>query len=152
MTKSKFDVDTGRVELSDAKVAFLEWHLMPASLRVEEGMPVTQLAYAASIGVNPNTLGNWKKEPIWQRALEARLAELNVGGDRLQAIIDNLYAIAIDRDHKNVVQASTLYLQYVEKLKPTRVLVESQKGTPDLSDEDLAAELAAEAYTLRSVK
>ena len=147
-----FDEDTGKVELTDEKRDFLDWHVMPAFLRVEEGLPKTQLAWAESRGLHYNTVSKWKRDPLWQRALEAKLAELNVGGDRLQAIIDNLYEIAIDRDHKNVVQASTLYLQYVEKLKPTRVIVEQQKGTVELSDEDLAAELAAEVTHLRSVK
>ena len=150
---AKFDEDQGKLVLPEDRQRFLDWHVKTAELRAEDGDPPTQRAYAQVHGVDVSTLTRWKRDPLWQRALESRLTELNVTPDRLQGIIDTMYKIATDRDHKNVVQAATLYLQYVEKLKPTKVLVEATGGdSKTMSDEELDRELEAEIVALRAVR
>ena len=69
---------------------------------------------------------------------EQRLAELNVSPDRIQAVVDALWAAASRGDTK----AASLYLQYVDRLQPKRVVIEDAR-VASLSDDELRAELDA---------
>ena len=64
------------------------------------------------------------------------VAELNISPDRIQMVVDALHRAAAGGDTK----AAQLYLQYVDRLQPKRVVIEDAR-VASLSDEELAAEL-----------
>lgn len=101
-------------------------------------------AWAEENGVSETTIHRWQNEYVFKQAYEQRLAELNISPDRIQAVVDALHRAAKTGDTK----AASLYLQYVDRLQPKRVVIEDAR-VGNLSDDALAAELEALIPTLR---
>ena len=94
--------------------------------------------WARAHGIAESTVFRWQNDRSFKATYEQRLAELNVSPDRIQAVVDALWAAASRGDTK----AASLYLQYVDRLQPKRVVIEDARVT-GLSDEELREELDA---------
>ena len=101
-------------------------------------------AWATDNGVAETTIHRWQNDRAFKQAYEQRLAELNISPDRIQDVVDALHRAAKTGDTK----AASLYLQYVDRLQPKRVVIEDAR-VGSLSDADLAAELEAIMPVLR---
>jgi len=115
---------------------FVEWLITPRTERLpDEG---SQRQWAKKWGVAAETTSTWKRDPRVKRAIEQRCDELNVSVDRIQAVVNTLFKNAENGD----VKAAQLYLQYVDRLAPKRVVIEDRRLS-DMSDDELARELQA---------
>lgn len=126
-------------ELTSNQLAFLEWMVDPSPKSVKG----SQAQWCRDHGLDESNPRIWKRQPKFQEALRARLDELNVSPDRIQEVVDAMFKQATEGNTK----AAELYLRFVERLQPPRVVVE--KSASDLSDEELVA--ALESVKLRSV-
>lgn len=115
--------------LSVKQREFIEWLCDPE----RSG---SQREWAEQHEVAGSTLRRWKQDRWFKQAYEQRLAELNISPDRIQVVVDALHRAAAGGDTK----AASLYLQYVDRLQPKRVVIEDAR-VAGLSDEELAAEL-----------
>lgn len=118
--------------LDDRHRAFIEFLLDPNPQRMSLN------AYAREIGVARGTLDNWRRAIPFRRALEARAAELNVDPVRVQDVVEALWRNARNGD----VRSAELYLRYVDRLMPQKVVI-VDKGVAGLSDDELDEQLRA---------
>jgi len=123
-----FNDSTGEYEfrLGPVQEAFLEWLVDP------DPKKGSQAEWGRRHDVGATTLQRWKKNRVFRAELEKRLAQLNVSPDRLQAIVDTLHRQAVGGD----TRSAELYMRYVEKLQPTRVVV-VDRSVSELSDAEL---------------
>jgi len=112
-------------ELTETQLQYLAWRTDPDRTGGKAG-------FAKAHSVSESTLHNWDKSPRFQLAYEERLRELNLSPDKIQAVIAAAHKKATGGD----VHAMKLYLDYLERLQPTRVT--RPKGAEDLTDEELA--------------
>lgn len=119
--------------------AFIDWQVDPAPKSVKG----SQAQWCKTHGVQESSVRRWKRDPRFKDALQSRLDELNISPDRIQEVVDAMFQQATEGNTK----AAELYLRFVERLQPPRVVVE--KAAAELSDEELAA--ALESVKLRSV-
>lgn len=117
--------------LSTPQLEYIEWLCDPQ----RQG---SKKEWARDHGFAESTIFRWQNDRWFKQAYEQRLAELNVSPDRIQAVVDALWAAASRGDTK----AASLYLQYVDRLQPKRVVIEDAR-VAGLSDEELRAELDA---------
>lgn len=115
--------------LSPLQLEYIEWLCDPERRGSKVG-------WARDHGVAESTVYKWSKDRWFKAAYEQRLAELNISPDRIQMVVDALHRAAAGGDTK----AAQLYLQYVDRLQPKRVVIEDAR-VASLSDEELAAEL-----------
>jgi hypothetical protein len=129
--------------MPDAWSAFLDWLLLG-----HERQPLHQYEWAAENGVHEDSLRRWKRDPRFIREWDRLASEVNVSPERVQGVVDALWAKAAVGD----VKAASLYLQYVEKFTPKRrVVVDDDREAAGMSDAELADELDAEVRHLRAV-
>jgi len=117
--------------LSTPQLEYIEWLCDPQ----RQG---SKKEWARDHGFAESTIFRWQNDRWFKAAYEQRLAELNVSPDRIQAVVDALWAAASRGDTK----AASLYLQYVDRLQPKRVVIEDAR-VASLSDDELRAELDA---------
>ena len=101
------------------------------------------------MGVDATTLRRWQKKPSFNEAWKRRVEELQGSPERTQALLDNLYARAMDGDTKS----AQLYLQATNRLAPQQVNVTTTTKTSELSDaelDDLIRSLAVSEKSERS--
>lgn len=125
----------GKLIMPALQSEFLDWLLTPVPEREQK----TQKDWAEAHGVAATTVQEWKKDRRFRREWEERADAKNIGVDRIQNVIDTLYEAACRGD----VNAAKLYMQHVEKLRPPQQVVERDSDVADMSDEELAAEVAA---------
>lgn len=152
MTKARFSegdwrkpARAPRSEITPAAEAFLEW-------LVDPDRTGSQAEYARTNGHDPSTLTKWKKDELFIRAWEKRLAAMNVSPERTQSLMDIAHDIAQNGDAKDAdrLKAVELYMRLVDKISPNRVVIEDSRSASDLSDEELASELEAQVIALRA--
>ena len=126
-------------KLTPNQAAFLEWLVTPSELRE----PSTQTELAKKLGVATTTLTAWKKDTTFRTHWDARLTELQVDPERIDQVMQALYKRATDGSEK----AIGMYLEVANRYRPqVNVHVEdARQGVDQLSDEQLAALLAAHA-------
>lgn len=115
-------------EVSDLQAEFIDWLLDPE----KKG---SQNEWARAHGVSPSTLSFWKKtDVIFKTAWERRAAELNISPERIQDIVNKLFAKAKEGD----VKAIELYLRFTEKYTPKVDLSKpAETSLSEMSDEEL---------------
>jgi hypothetical protein len=110
---------------------FLDWLLS------DPRDPATRSAWADEHGVHPDTPKRWKRDKRFQEEWERRAREKNISVDRVQSVVDSLHRAAVNGD----VKAANLYLQYIDRFTPKRIVRTEDADTKSLSDDDLLAEL-----------
>ena len=137
------DPDTGEQTMPEAWRDLLEW-----LLRGPEREPRTQREWATANEIHEDSIRRIKRDARFIKEWDRRAAELNINPERVQSVIDSLWQRASDGD----VKAASLYLQYIDKFTPKRrVVVDDDRDTAGLSDEELASALEAEVRHLRMV-
>lgn len=107
---------------------YLEWLLTPE----EERKPRTKGGLADSLGVTPQTLRSYAKDPWLQRELVQRGRALN-RVERAQSVLESLYVQATDKDNPRSVAAAKVWLDWVNKqLEPSL-----ETDMTDMSEDEL---------------
>lgn len=118
---------------------FIDWLLDPE----RDG---SQNQWAKDHGIVPSTIFRWKTDdPYFAKELDQRMREHNVSPDRIQKVIDALFASATNPDNRGQVSAAKLLLEYLELFTPTSKRVNEKRTTLDasqLSDDELEALIA----------
>ena len=127
-------------EWTDDQTAWLEWYAAPRGSHDPDIS--TQLLFSAKQGVPVATLQYWRKQKWFKSALSGYLDEFNVSPERIQEVVDAMFEAAKDGDTK----AASLYLQYVDRLKPkeTKIIIED-KRVEELSERQLLAIVSGES-------
>ena len=112
---------------------FLDWLLS------DPKDPATRIAWCEQQGIHEDTPKRWKRDKRFQEEWEKRAREKNISVDRVQSVVDSLHQAAINGD----VKAASLYLQYIDRFTPKRVVKVEESDTKGLSDDELLAELRA---------
>lgn len=129
MASESYEAKLAKGVLSEKQLAYITWLCDPE----REG---SKAQWATANGLSVRTLYNWVNDRWFKVAYEQRLAELNISPDRIQVVIDALHAAAKRGDTK----AASLYLQYVDRLSPKRIIIEDVRVS-SMSDEELRLEL-----------
>ena len=120
---------------------FLDWYCDP---RREAGDTLD--VWATPNNVARVTVSRWLEDPRVVAVLDHRFEILNGRPERVQQVIRAVHDRAVQTGD---VRAAELYLRYVDKLKPARVIHEDRRVN-DLSDEELRRELERAARELYS--
>ena len=139
-----WDEESGEKVMPARWQDFLDW-----LLRGPERQPRTQREWAVENDMHEDSLRRIKRDARFIKEWDRRAAELNINPERVQSVINSLWQRASDGD----VKAASLYLQYIDKFTPKRkVVVDDERDTQGLSDEELAEALEVEARHLRLVQ
>lgn len=128
-----FDNQTASWKMPDLQSEFLDWLLS------DPKMPSSRVEWAKEHGVHEDTPKRWKRDKRFQEEWERRAREKNISVDRVQSVVDALHTAAVNGD----VKAANLYLQYIDRFTPKKIVRTEDAETKSLSDEDLLAELRA---------
>lgn len=115
--------------LTPKQEEYINWLCTPP----QERQPPTKEAYAAEIGVNVTTLRRWEKKEVFRKAWNARVEDIQGSPERSQRLLDTLYERAVGGD----IKAAQLYLQATNRMAPPTVTVKSDRGSAELSDQEL---------------
>ena len=134
--------------IDQRRMRLLEWCLEET---IGEQQPRTQAELAEEIGVHPNTLTSWKKEPEFQERMREMTIEFVGSPARIQAVLDAMFNEAIDPSSGKQVQAAKVFADILglnkkreERQKdPKKRLLEMPKDEFD----NLVNEVIAEAHT-----
>lgn len=118
-------------ENDQRKRQLLDWLLKLPS----EREPSSQRELAAALHIDPKTLRDWKKDPVFRAEWQERSADLIGGPDKTREILEALHTTGTDRGHFQHVNAAKTWLAHVEKLSPPA----DQGGLVSLSTEELKA-------------
>ena len=105
--------------------AYVEWLLTPRG----EREPATKTAFAEYLGVTPQTLRNYAKDPFVQAEVGKRGRALHKV-ENVQAVVENLFTIAtgkVDASPQAQVSAAKAFLEWTDQ-------VVEQVTDVDLSD------------------
>lgn len=126
-----WDNQTNSWVMPDKQSAFLDWLLS------DPKDPATRVLWAQQNGVHVDSTKRWKRDKRFQEEWERRAREKNISVDRVQSVVDALHNAAVNGD----VKAASLYLQYIDRFVPKRVVKVEDAETKGLSDDELMAEL-----------
>jgi len=104
----------------ERQAAYLAWLLLPR----DEREPRTKKAFAERLGVAPNTLLNYERDPDFTAEIRRRLGQA-FRVDRLPAIFEALYQTAIEPENPRQVQAARALFEWLGRA--------SEEGTSDLA-------------------
>ncbi len=104
---------TGSAAKEGRMARYIEWLLTPKALRE----PNSKAKLADELGVHPQTLRNYQKDPLFQRRLLEEGREI-ARVDQVPDILENLYNIARDPNHRQTVSAARTFLDHVERMVP----------------------------------
>lgn len=129
----KYDPEEGGKVMPEGWAEFLDWLLS------DPRIPATQYEWAEEHDMHPDSLTRIKRDPRFIKEWEKRAAEKNISVDRVQRVVDALFQQAtIGGD----VKAAQLYLQYIDRFTPKSRVVIEDRTLSDMSDEELAREVA----------
>lgn len=123
---------------------YITWLCTPP----QERQPPTKEAYASEIGVNVTTLRRWEKKDVFRKAWQSRVDDVQGSPERSQRLLDTLYERAVGGD----IKAAQLYLQATNRMAPPTVTVKSEKGSSELSDEELDSLISMMAQRERETR
>jgi hypothetical protein len=113
---------------------YVEWYVDPNRVG-------SMRQWAENHDVPFYTVTSWTYKSASVRAMiESRLADYNTSPERVQAIADAMWKAAESGDTK----AAALYLQFVERLAPKRIIIEDSRSMTDAELDAELAKLAAE--------
>jgi hypothetical protein len=111
---------------------FIDWLIEPPQTR----LPKTQKEYAEENNCSDRTLTKWKKDMKFREAWDRALFDLNVSPDRVQSVIDAMWA----QSCRGNVKAAELYLKYTDRYRPSIDVIHSESSVEELSDDELEVE------------
>lgn len=122
---------------------YIEWLVTPLADREPERVD----EFAKSIDSTRNTLHRWRQEADFLAEWERQYRLTTGSPEKIQSVLVELHATAIDRTDPRQVQAAKVYLEAVDAVKPQRVdvTVTAGKAARNLSDDELYAMLAERA-------
>ena len=123
------DPETGERQVPDLWDEHIDW------LLAGQPSPRTVQEWAGQHGLHPDTVSRWKRHPDFIRRWEAKAQKLNISPERTQAVADAMFEQAVAGD----VKAAALYLQFVEKLTPTKRVIVEDGGLEGKSDAEIEA-------------
>lgn len=126
-----WDNQTNSWAIPDIQSKFLDWLLS------DPQDPATRAEWCKQNGVHYDTPKRWKRDKRFNEEWDRRAREKNISVDRVQSVVDSLHRAAVNGD----VKAASLYLQYIDRFVPKRVVRMEDADTKAMSDEDLLAEL-----------
>lgn len=126
-----WDNQSNTWKMPEIQSQFLDWLLS------DPKDPATKNLWCELNGVHPDTPKRWKRDKRFNEEWDKRAREKNISVDRVQSVVDSLHNAAINGD----VKAASLYLQYIDRFTPKRIVRNEDADTKALSDEDLLAEL-----------
>lgn len=103
---------------------YIEWILTPKDAR----RPSTKKEFAKLLDVTPQTLANYEKELYFQKEVDKRSRGYFKAAS-MPDVISTLVKVATDVEHKQVVSAGRLLLEWQDKVV--------RDDTPDLTDLNL---------------
>lgn len=118
-------------DLSPEQHEFIDWLIEPQQTRD----PKTQKEFGKTINAPTTTLSKWKKDMKFREEWDRRLHDLNISPDRIQSVIDSMWAQAC----RGNVKAAELYLKYTDRFTP-QVEITHVTSVEELSDEELENE------------
>lgn len=128
--------------MSPQQDRFILWLLTPK----DEREPETQTELAEELGLNPQMLTGWKKDPDFLVAWNQTYLRTIGSPDTKMKIMNTLVATATDGDDPKHVQAAKTFFEIEGSLRPVKTQIDvSVKPASSLSDEDLKRALAAKA-------
>jgi hypothetical protein len=132
----KLDYDDWR------RKAFMDW----LCTIPEDRDPRTQKEFAEKLSIVPQTLTNWKNDPIFMADWELQYRKTVGSPEKAQRVIQRLYETAEDRTDPRQVPAARAYLEAIDAIKPKKVDVTVTKSpAKDLTDDELYRILAERA-------
>jgi hypothetical protein len=138
------DPESGIAKMPRHWELLLEWRLVGP-----ERQPKFQQDFAAEHDMHADSLRRIKRDPRFIKEWDRRASELNINPERVQSVIDALWAAAAGGD----VKAASLYLQYIDKFTPRRkMILDDERDVAGYSNEELAEALEAEVIGLRMVE
>jgi len=138
------DPETGIAKMPRHWELLLEWLLMGP-----DRQPKYQQDFAAEHEMHADSIRRIKRDPRFIKEWDRRASELNINPERVQSVIDALWAAAAGGD----VKAASLYLQYIDKFTPRRkMILDDERDVAGYSNEELAEALEAEVIGLRMVE
>lgn len=141
----RYEVSITVMEFTDARhLRLIEWLTTPPAMRE----PKTKAGLAEEFGVSPRTVRDWQARPEVRAAWEKRSMEVAGDPERVQAVLDELHTVALDRTSPKQVTAAKLYLEAVDAIKPPEMTV-NVKDARALSDDELDALIARGAAELK---
>lgn len=126
----------------------LEWELTAPAARV----PRTQIELAAELGVTARSVRDWKDKPEFQAAWKIAFRDVAGSMERTKAILDQLYADAMDQDNDKRTQAAKLHWDISRAIAPPEPEVTTSQRAQSLSDaqlRELLSQAALEELTAR---
>lgn len=112
---------------------FLDWMMS------DNREPKTQQEWCRQTGWSPDSITNWKNDKRFIEKWEEAARAKNISIDRVQSVVDAIYASAAKGD----IKAASLYLQYVDRFTPTQRVVTEDERVSVMSDKELESELRA---------
>lgn len=132
----KLDYDDWR------RKAFMDW----LCTIPEDHVPRTQKEFAEKLSIVPQTLTNWKNDPIFMADWELQYRKTVGSPEKAQRVIQRLFETAEDRTDPRQVPAARAYLEAIDAIKPKKVDVTVTKSpAKDLTDDELYRILAERA-------
>jgi hypothetical protein len=120
----------------------LEWVTTPRKDRE----PLTQTAFAESLGIAPRTLRDWFGRDDFRRAWKMRVDSIVGSPERTQSALDRLYDAGMKEDNPNPERQLKLYFEVIKAITPPDVTVDIKSDrVRDLSNDQLNALIAAGA-------
>lgn len=125
--------EDGTLLMPQKQSEFLDWLL--SDIKV----PLSQAKWAVENDVNERTIQTWKRDPRFVSEWEKRAADKNLSPERIQDMVDTLYAAGKNGD----IKAAKDYIDYVSRFMPPPEKRTNDKGIQGMTDEELDAALAA---------
>jgi hypothetical protein len=130
--------------LDDARhQRLLEWELTAPASRD----PKTANALAALLGVSDRTLRDWRDKPEFQAAWKLGFQAVAGSMERTKALLDQLYADAMDEKNDKRTQSAKLYWDIARAISPPEPEVQSSRRAHELSDAELRSMLSESALS-----
>ena len=126
------------------KTKLLHWLLLPKA----ERQPSSQVKFAEEVGVSPRTIRDWMAHPTF-RAVWEKEAKAVFDPSMVQAVIDRMYAHALDDTSPKQAKAWELFLKTVDALRPPQMDMAAKKAA-EMTDAELEAMIAQAAQSERA--
>ncbi len=133
---TEYDPDLmARLGNDHRKVALLDWLCTVPSLRIPETMD----DLADELGVTSRSLRNWKSAESFLKVWRKHSNEVIGSPEKTQRLLENLLAVGMDREHRQMVQAANTFLKATGAIQPPERQEATKSALADMTIEQLQA-------------